>query len=208
MTPRPRTTARKKPAQERSIATVDALLEATARILVKEGYDRASTNKIAEAAGVSVGSLYQYFPSKEALVAALIDHHMAEMTQMLERKALELAGAPIAVAVREAIRVMIEAHRIDPRLHQVLVEQVPRLGRLQRIEQVETKSRALIRAYLEAHRPQIRPRDLDMAAFLMAHVVEAVTHGAVLHEPALLENPTLVDEATDLVVRYLVADAS
>src|SRR5258707_15013262 len=64
------TNPRKSASQERSRFTVDALLEATARILVKEGYDRASTNRIAEVAGVSIGSLYQYFPSKEALVAA------------------------------------------------------------------------------------------------------------------------------------------
>jgi AcrR family transcriptional regulator len=203
MPPRPRTIARKMPAQDRARATVDALLEATARILVKEGYDHASTNRIAEAAGVSVGSLYQYFPSKEALVAALIDRHMTAMTDMLERQAATLANAPLAVAVREAIRVMIAAHGIDPRLHRVLAEQVPRLGRLQRVEQVLTKSRELVRAYLEAHRAEVRPRDLDMAAFLMAHTVEAVTHGAVLHEPALLKSEALVEETTALLVRYL-----
>jgi AcrR family transcriptional regulator len=204
MSPRARTIPRKNPRQERSLATVDALLAATARVLMREGYDRASTNRIAEAAGVSVGSLYQYFPSKEALVAALIDNHMSEMTQLLEQKAIELAASPIDVAVREVIRVMIEAHRIDPRLHQVLVEQVPRLGRLQRIEELENHSRSLIRAYLESRRDEIRPKNVDLAAFLMAHVVEAITHGAVLHEPALLESEELLDETTDLVVRYLL----
>ena len=206
MNPRPRTIARKTPAQDRARATVDALLEATARILVKEGYDHASTNRIAAAAGVSVGSLYQYFPSKEALVAALIDRHMTAMTEMLEAKAIELAGAPLAVAIREAVRVMIAAHRIDPRLHRALVEQVPRLGRLQRIEQVETKSRVLVRAYLEAHKDEVRPTDLDMAAFLMAHTVEAITHGAVLHEPALLDGEALVDETTAMILRYVAKD--
>jgi AcrR family transcriptional regulator len=204
MAPRPRTIPRKSPRQERSAATVDALLQATARILVKEGYDRASTNRIAEAAGVSVGSLYQYFPSKEALVAALIDDHMSSMTELFEAKAIELADAPMRDAIREVIRVMIEAHRIDPRLHRVLVEQVPRLGRRQRLEQLESHSRALIRAYLEAHKDQVRPKDLDLAAFLMAHIVEAITHRAVLYEPALLASQALVEQTTDLVVRYLL----
>ena len=72
MAKRTRTAPRKKPKQERSQATVDAILVATARVLCETGYDRASTNRIALAAGVSVGSLYQYFPSKEALVAALV----------------------------------------------------------------------------------------------------------------------------------------
>src|SRR5262249_30364756 len=66
MARRPLTSPRKYASQARSCATVDALVEATARILVREGFDRASTNRIAEVAGVSIGSLYQYFPSKEA----------------------------------------------------------------------------------------------------------------------------------------------
>ena len=73
---------RKLASQERSRATVDALLEATTRVLLKEGYDRASTNRIAEVAGVSIGSLYQYFPSKEALVAAVIDRHAQEISEV------------------------------------------------------------------------------------------------------------------------------
>src|SRR5262249_56104472 len=75
MTRRPLTSPRKCASQARSRATVDALVEATARILIREGFDRASTNRIAEVAGVSIGALYQDFPSKEALVAPLIHHH-------------------------------------------------------------------------------------------------------------------------------------
>src|SRR5579859_5011283 len=83
----PLTNPRKHAAQDRSRATVDALVEATARILVRDGFDRASTNRIAAEAGVSIGSLYQYFPSKEALVAAVIDRHN-QATMRLVRSAL------------------------------------------------------------------------------------------------------------------------
>src|SRR5688572_18416822 len=101
MAQRPRTTPRKRPRQERSKATRDALLEATARVLKKQGFDRASTNRIAEEAGVSIGSLYQYFPSKESLVAALVERHVDEMMTLLEAALVRVAGAPIPVAVRE-----------------------------------------------------------------------------------------------------------
>ena len=79
---RPKTTVRKRPRQERARVTVDALLDATAQVLIKDGYDGLSTNRVAAVAGVSVGSLYQYFPSKEALVAALLDRY-SDSTRML-----------------------------------------------------------------------------------------------------------------------------
>src|SRR5260221_6509172 len=100
MAARTRTAPRKQPRQGRSQATVEAILTATSRILVKEGFDRASTNRIAEQAGVSIGSLYQYFPSKEALVVALMQRHIDEISKLIGAAVTRLIGAPIAVAVR------------------------------------------------------------------------------------------------------------
>src|SRR5678809_1130501 len=115
MPARVRTSPRKSATQARAQATVDAILEATARILVKEGYDRASTNRIALAAGVSIGSLYQYFPSKEALVAALIERHMDEMLVVVTEAVAGIEGKPIEQAVRSIVEKMVKAHAIDPR---------------------------------------------------------------------------------------------
>jgi AcrR family transcriptional regulator len=205
MPPRPATEPRKEPRQERARATVDAILAATARILVKEGYDRASTNKIAEAAGVSVGSLYQYFPSKEALVAALIERHSQEMMRCLEEKALTTEpGTPLRVVVRDVVEAMVEAHRVDPKLHRVLMEQVPRVGALKRISEIDDRALELIRAYLEMRRAEVRPRNLKLASFLLASLVEAVTHGAVLLHQEYLAEEMLVDETTDIICRYLL----
>src|SRR5271163_826425 len=128
MARKPSTDPRKPASQERSRVTVDALLEATARVLTKEGYDGASTNKIAAVAGVSIGSLYQYFPSKEALVAAVIDRHMHEMMQAVRGALAKVATRPIEVAARELVSVMLDAHRVNPKLHRVLAEQTPRTG--------------------------------------------------------------------------------
>ena len=202
------TNARKSASQERSRLTVDALLEATARVLVREGYDRASTNRIAEVAGVSIGSLYQYFPSKEALVAAVIDRHTQEVSQVTRNALVKVAARPIGVAAREFVSVAIEAHRVDPRLHGVLAEQIPRVGRLENIEANLREGYALVRGYLEAHRDEIDVADLDLAAFVLVTVVEALTHAAVLRRPDILTGEKarqFVDDVTRLVVRYLRA---
>ena len=95
MARRPLTKPRKAASQERSRATVDALVEATARILVKEGFDKASTNRIAEVAGVSVGSLYQYFPGKEALVAAVAERHQQQIMQTVQGEVAEVLALPV-----------------------------------------------------------------------------------------------------------------
>jgi AcrR family transcriptional regulator len=206
MPPRPLTSPRKIAAQARSRATVDALLEATARILVAEGFDRASTNRIAAAAGVSVGSLYQYFPSKEAVVAAVIARHNRDLMQVVRDALEEVASQPLDEGVRKLVAAAIEAHRIDPALHRVLVEQIPRTGALEDVEAFNQETFALFRAYLERHRAELRQVDLDLAAFVSVTSVEAVTHTAVLHRPDILSDEAvgrLVDETTRLVLGYL-----
>jgi AcrR family transcriptional regulator len=197
---------RKLASQERSRATVDALLEATTRVLLKEGYDRASTNRIAEVAGVSIGSLYQYFPSKEALVAAVIDRHQQEISAVTLKALVKAATLPIEAAAREFVSVAIDAHRINPKLHGVLSEQIPRGGRQENIEANLREGYALVRSYLEAHRDEIDVADLDLAGFVLVTIVEALTHAAVLRRPDLLSDGKarqFVDDVTRLVVGYL-----
>lgn len=206
MARRPLTIPRKQASQDRSRATVDALVEATARILVREGFDAASTNHIAAKAGVSVGSLYQYFPSKEALVAAVIDRHHEQLMQVVRGALAELASAPLETAMRKLVAVAIKAHAVDPKLHRVLTEQIPRTGRLKNVETFSRENYALFRAYLEGHRDEVRAVDLGLAAFVCVTSIEALTHTAVLHHPEVLSNEAmegLIGEATRLVVGYL-----
>lgn len=209
MAPKPHPTKpRKSATQARSRLTVDALLQATARILVKEGYDRASTNRIAQAAGVSIGSLYQYFPSKEALAAAVIDRHVREMMELVREALARMAAQPLEAAVRELVTVMIDAHRVDPRLHRVLVEQTPRMGKSGNVEAMDREVLALVHGYLEARREELCVPDLDVAAFICVSTVEALTHTAVMRDSALLHDRamTLIDETTRLLVLYLRGD--
>jgi AcrR family transcriptional regulator len=200
------TNPRKSASQQRSLLTVNTIVEATARVLMKEGYDRASTNKIAAVAGVSIGSLYQYFPSKEALVAAVSERHSQEVLRLMHNALAKVAALPIEAAAREFVSAAIEGHRVNPKLHRVLAEQIPRIGRLENVEAINREVHALIRGYLDAHRDEIDVADLDLAAFICVTTVEALTHTAVLHRPDVLTDgkaDKFVKEITDLVVRYL-----
>jgi AcrR family transcriptional regulator len=200
-----RTNPRKSASQERSRLTVDALLEATARILIREGFGKASTNRIAAVAGVSVGSLYQYFPGKEALVAALIDRHRQKVMRVVRSELAAAVGQPLPQAVRTLVTAAVRAHRIDPRLHRVLTEQIPRVGRLEKVETFNRENVALFRAYLESRRPELRALDVELAAFVCVTSIEALTHSAVLHQRIVSGEAmeALIEETTRLVVGYL-----
>jgi AcrR family transcriptional regulator len=206
MARKPPAKPRKHASQARSRATVDALIEATARILVTEGFERASTNRIAEVAGVSVGSLYQYYPGKEALVAAVIDRHNQDIMRLVRAALAEVASQPIEKAVRRLVAVAIEAHRIDPRLHRVLAEQLPRAGRLENVEAFNRETYALFRTYLAGHGDELRNVDMELAVFVCVTSIDALAHTAVLHHSDKLSDQAvekLVDETTRLVVGYL-----
>ncbi|WP_245477337.1 TetR/AcrR family transcriptional regulator [Bradyrhizobium guangzhouense] len=180
-------------------------MEATARILVKDGFEKTSTNRIAEVAGVSVGSLYQYFPSKEALVAAVIDRHNEEIMGLVRATLIEVADLPIEKAVRRLVTVAVAAHRINPELHRVLAEQIPRAGKLD-VEAFNREVHTLVRAYLDSRRKEMRRIDLDVATFICVSAIEAVAHNIVLNQAEMPPDKmvqTLVDETTRMVVGFL-----
>ena len=197
---------RKAPKQRRSKATVEAILEATARVLVDEGYEKASTNRIAKVAGVSIGSLYQYFPGKEALVLALVQQHCDEMIQLLVTSVESLADVPLHAAVRTYVRAMLDAHAVDPELHQVLVTQVLHLG-LDYVKEMQEKARQIVEAYLMLKRDEILVENVEMASFVLVASVEATTQRAVFERPQQLKSKQLEDEICALVLRYLTGHA-
>lgn len=206
MARKPLTKPRKNASQDRSRATVDALVEATARILVKEGYEKASTNRIAEAAGVSVGSLYQYFPSKEALVVAVIDRHNQDTMRLVRSALSEVAGQPVQCVIPKMVAVAIQAHRINPKLHRVLTEQIPRTGQLENVEAFNREYFSLFRNYLENCSDTLRPKDLGLATYVCVSSMEAVAHNAVLRNEKLSDEQAeaLVNDASRMIVGYLV----
>ena len=198
-----RTTPRKRPRQARSRDTVSAILAATSRVLIKHGFDGLTTNAVASAAGVSIGSLYQYFPNKEALVAGLIEHHVETINAALFAELTRVATLPIAQAARAVIELTIRSHTIDPVLHRVLTEQVPRMGKLAKLHQLDEIVHRMVAGLLAHRRADIAVVDVELAAFVLVSTIEAIVHRAALLYPEKLRDPRLVDEATRMVTRYL-----
>lgn len=197
---------RRRPSQQRSRATVEAILEAAARVFAASGYAGATTNHIAGEAGVSVGSLYEYFPNKDAILAALLETHIEAGEAILSGVAETAAGArgaEVAPVVRRFVEAMVALHSQDRALHRVLFEEAPLPRRLRRrIEDIERRAAAYVEAWLRAHPGRTR-RDPAVAATVIVQTIEGLTHRWVIHADPARAMDTYVDEIVDLVVAYL-----
>lgn len=199
---------RKTPEQDRSRATVEAIVEAAAHILVKYGYDAFTTNRVAERAGVSIGSLYQYFPNKDALLSELMRRHVVQIERGVEVMAELARTAPLAEVIRTGIEENVRSHLIDPELHRVLSEEVPRLGSLDWKVAFVTRMEDRVRGMLEARRSETAIADTGLAAYIVTRTVEAVVHNAMREQPKALASGALADELTRMLLGFLTGKVS
>ena len=105
---------RRMPRQARSLHTVDVILTAAAQVLVERGYAKTSTNHVAKIAGVSIGSLYQYFRNKDELILAVVDRHASSILDLLQSTMADYADADLDVAVRQFVKAMVAVHQFAP----------------------------------------------------------------------------------------------
>src|SRR5262249_58296010 len=121
----PRVVPRRQPKQRRARQTVEAVLDAVVRVLKRDGFDAITTNRIAEVAGVSIGSVYQYFPDKRAIFVALHQRHVDQIDRVVEARLVEYAASSLEDLVRAMVEGMIEAHATHPELHELLLPAGP-----------------------------------------------------------------------------------
>jgi AcrR family transcriptional regulator len=197
---RARLSPKKSPRQERSRATVEAILQATTDILVRQGAGRLTTNRIAERAGVNIASLYQYFPGKHAIIAELRRRHGAEERAAVRRVLVERRGGDLEATVRALVSMGVAAHAVNPELHRVFTEELPPL-RYSEISAADPSVIAEFRGLLT--RSPTRFKDPDLTLWMVATVAGAVLHRAVVERPDELSNGSIVDELVTLLVRYL-----
>lgn len=165
---------RRAPKQRRSQQTVDAVLEAARLVAKRHGARALTTNRIAEVAGVSVGSLYQYFPDKRAIFAALHDRHVDDVRRVIERTIADCASAPLEDFARELVSSLMLAHGELGELHDAIASAVPEgaLGFKNALD--HTFARALSRAAPEGYTLDEAQRML----FVLPRMVESLVHGA------------------------------
>jgi len=156
--PRLNLTVRKLPRQKRSAVMVETILEAAARVLARESLDGFNTNRVAEVAGISVGSLYQYFPNKAALVAALIDRDHAALAGALERFLDAAPHGPLRDTLSGIAALLIEQQYRDPVYAAAIDHEERRLPLGDRVRASDARFAAIAATVLARHRDEISPR--------------------------------------------------
>jgi AcrR family transcriptional regulator len=187
--------ARKQPRQRRSRETVSVILAAATRIFTTRGYLGATTNHIATKAGVSIGSLYQYFPDKAALAAALEQQHLDEAAPALLATAQRLRGTSVPAWVRSFTTAVIAAN--DDPVHLALYGVTPRTPALQ------ARLEALVAAFAAELVPSLRGPHKPVRARLAIATILVLVHELVIAAPARERRP-LTAEVVRMVSTYLL----
>jgi AcrR family transcriptional regulator len=190
---------RREPRQQRSRQTVEAVLEAVRRVLKRHGAEAVTTNRIAEAAGVSIGSLYQYFPDKQALFTALYDRHVDEVRNVIERTLADCTSASLEDFTRELVERLANLHAEEADLHEIVSAAVP--------EGAQGFKRALQGTFEQVISPakqdRYTPDETKRMLFVLPHMVEALVHGVAHQKQAVISRDLAKDEAIRTVLVYL-----
>jgi AcrR family transcriptional regulator len=199
--------SRRAPKQDRSRAIVAAIVAAGRDLLARDGPASLTTNRIAERAGVSIGSLYRYFADKEAVLAAIYEADTGrEVAEIRAADGWAIDRVPLLDAVAMIVDFQLERHRRLLELgaeyyrgHHDAFSLGPRVG------SGELEARML--ELLRRHARELRVRDLDTAAFMLARGTSAIVRRAVEERPEKLADPAFRQELLDLLGRYLTGDA-
>ncbi|MER5198648.1 TetR/AcrR family transcriptional regulator [Streptomyces sp. NPDC002755] len=195
---------RRKPSQVRAELTRERILTAAAHVFAEHGYAAGTTNRIAERARISIGSLYQYFPNKDAILAELLVRHIDRGT-WTQADQLDLSPGSLRAMVRALVRDAIDNHRDDPQLLRIMIEEAPLSQEL--LDTIDRHGRnrvGQVRDLLSRH-PDVRVRDLDTAAELIVFTVELNTH-KLMADPRTIPVETFESELVDMITRYLSGD--
>lgn len=190
---------KRTPKQNRSHKTFDQVLDAVLYILKNGGHGQMTTNHIAKQAGISIGALYQYFPDKQSIFAALHDRHVQEVHQRLTAIQDACKGLPFEDLLRAIVTDQIEMHLSDSEQYKLLASEIP-----QDADQVAAHSaylRALLLLELE-QRGELRVADSDLTSklFILVTAIDAFVHSAAIYRPDNIS----ISQAKDLAIKAVL----
>jgi AcrR family transcriptional regulator len=197
---------RNPPRQARSKATVGAILDAMTRILDREGMEASTTTRIAAVAGISIGTLYQYFSDREAILDALQNREFERAMELMQKVLSSGQQTSAREVSRRVMHGLLELYASAPGLHRALIHQGLTVTPSEHVQAFDMRVVAVIRSFLSTSGLPIRRTRLDAAAFVIFQSVRAAMLARLLEAPPGLSDEVLVEELTDMALRYLVEE--
>jgi len=203
-TKNPSLSPRKQPVQERSQQLVEAIVEATRRLLLAEGYEALTMARIAQVAGVSPGSLYQYFPSVDSLLVVLYDRVRTQELRAFEELQDALRPFPLDEAIEQLLLGLSSLLNAGLPLASVLAKWVPVLDPAQeKIAPIDNRVTELLAGFLREREGETRALDPDLAAMMISRSLLAVVRHALVEQPELISDPRFFGELVQLVQGFV-----
>lgn len=198
---------KKTPTQQRSRQTVEVLIEATALTVAQRGWAQTTTNHIAERAGVSVGSLYQYFENREELFAALIEREINAITARLDEKIPLLLNADAPTAIRAVLEVAFDYFEQNEKLFTELANNWQATGTTAFIDAFEAYMLDAMRMFMAQNYAAYEPIDLPTLSFILSNGTMFVLARFVSRKPKGVTKENLISHITTLYALYFESKA-
>ena len=183
---------------------VERIVDGGLAVLLRDGYDAFSTNRVAAEAGISPGSLYQYFPDKAAIIDAVIERHWEGLADQVASALTDRLGEEGVDMLREAIGALVDVLQANVGLVRVMMEEMPARSQLQRRATLERRVRELASAYLAARPELTRSTDRDRTAWVIVLTMENLASRFVLDAPGF-SREEFIDEVLLLFSGYAAA---
>ena len=201
--------SRNKPVQERSRFTVEQILIASAQVFEEHGYAAGTTNRIARRAGVSIGTLYQYFSGKDAIAIALLERHIRESTRQLH----EWAGHVLSVrhelpaAITEYVTNVLSMHSEQPGLQHILLEETPLPDTIHRMLLEAERETSKTMAGLLGIFPEVKRAKNEVTGYFVIQTVESLTHRFAAHPgERFVDEKDFIQELSTMLLAYLTCE--
>lgn len=192
---------RKYPQQHRSRNLVERIFMATYSLLFDgPNADSISTNKVAEKAGISIGSLYQYFPNKDSIISDLVEKQLNEDYAEILKIIVSMRGETLKKKAEVIIKYVVDLHWKNRRFFRAVMKHIPRFQKVETILHNREKGRQIIQELLEE---ELHSKDTSVSSFVIVHAIMGVIESCIMDQSFSITKEQVQRELVALVCNYL-----
>lgn len=201
--PKARFAPRKGPRQQRSRVTVDSIMQATLELVGKDGFHALTTTRIAARAGISVGSLYEYFPNREAILLSLFESTSSAVANSARRIVLDILDLPVEQGIPKSIEALLSVHGANKLVLLDLVSEMPELKLAHHPVSYDNLVRSSVSTYLQHLGADLSPKEMERRLFFIKQILMGCIRQYLQHPPTRTSRREFIDDLSRILVPYI-----